>query len=420
MGYTDKSTNETQNATQQKTTGSYYDNEPKLNPLAQIDKWTQDLSKNTGAANYKTTLGLVEKTLPTIYKDMTLGNFNNTARVLTMYGAALIPYGGVFISPIIGILWPENTTAQDSKVAKMVKDLTSLMDKKISDYDLAKLQQKTDALMIVLKKFEDSVNNKPQSESYYDSIQNANINYADILNTKFDELIKESQTKGYQLAELPIFTIIATAHLQFLRLIEASVQNPRIKMDPEHLSTYFPKAKKKAEDYRNYVNETFYGALEEFHRQTGGQLKSDEEIEAFQKIVNIGKITAHNEAFLFEASDASDGNWEKRSGKWYFIGKDKIAKTGWILLINIWYYLSPADGTKNSAGVVFNKGEMMTGWVEIKDTKTGVKYWYYFSPADGFTGIGGNTFSEGEMVTGSVYIGNKTYNFSKNGVCQNP
>ncbi len=45
--------------------GSYYenDNNSKLNPLAKFDIWTQDLGKKIGAANYKTTLGMAEKTI---------------------------------------------------------------------------------------------------------------------------------------------------------------------------------------------------------------------------------------------------------------------------------------------------------------------------------------------------------------------
>ncbi len=66
------------------------------------------------------------------------------------------------------------------------------------------------------------MNNKPQSESYYDSdnIQKANIDYADQINTKFEELIMESKTPGYEVSELPIFTVIATAHLQFLYFMD--------------------------------------------------------------------------------------------------------------------------------------------------------------------------------------------------------
>ncbi|MGQ4671878.1 hypothetical protein ACUIJ5_27660 (plasmid) [Bacillus toyonensis] len=59
--------------------------------------------------------------LKVAYKDAheNNGNYNNTFRTLAMSGTALIPYGGVIISPLIGLLWPENVEAQKKSNEKI-------------------------------------------------------------------------------------------------------------------------------------------------------------------------------------------------------------------------------------------------------------------------------------------------------------
>ncbi|WP_144489824.1 insecticidal delta-endotoxin Cry8Ea1 family protein [Bacillus thuringiensis] len=452
----DKNATQQQNTVQQKDAGTYYEGEQKeLNPLAQLDKWTQDLGKTSGAGDYKTTLGMVEKLLPTIYKDLNSGNFNNTARSFTMLSTALIPYGGAFISPIVGLIWPENTTAQDAKLQKMVEGLTSMMGQKIDDYDLAKLKQKTDALTDTLKKFQDSVNNKPQSESYYDNIQTANVTYADYINTKFEEIIKESQTPGHQIPELPIFTVIATAHLQFLHFIEENaVKNPRIKMDPEHLNRYFPKFKDTAEKYKKYINNVNHDAQQWLYDFTGGghiKANNPAHIEAMNKIADLTKQTSDNEAFLLASNPPSAGDKTglvKDGDKWhYYSPRDgfensqhqKFNKgslvTGPLDIDGRTYLFSFEEGMKNSAGKKFNKGDMFTGWYNDAGVwsyykpESGVMAtgwqnisgkWYYFATA--YQEFNGGAFiSKGDMIKGkTVEISGKLYTFDENGACLNP
>ncbi|MDA2654253.1 hypothetical protein PDQ31_18160 [Bacillus cereus] len=58
------------------------------------------------------------------------------------------------------------------------------------------------------------------------------------------------------------------------------------------------------------------------------------------------------------------------------------------------YYLSPANGTKNDDGKVFNKGEMTTGWMQVGkkgiwDGKHGA--WYYLDNKEGNKDFKGTT-----------------------------
>ncbi|PFB48733.1 hypothetical protein CN404_28865 [Bacillus thuringiensis] len=68
-----------------------------------------------------------------------------------------------------------------------------------------------------------------------------------------------------------------------------------------------------------------------------------------------------------ENNDFPTPAWEKNSnGKWVHYNSKKSTDTGWFVDKDYnYYYLSPADGTKNEAGNTFAKGEMMTGWIKL-------------------------------------------------------
>ncbi|MGX5632200.1 insecticidal delta-endotoxin Cry8Ea1 family protein [Bacillus thuringiensis] len=404
----EKDTNATQqqNTVQPKSAGTYYEDEKKeLNPLAQFDTWTQDLGKTTGAANYKTTLGMAEKLLPTVYKDLNSGNFNNTLRSVTMLSTALIPYGGAFISPIIGLLWSENTV---DKTKQMMDSINALMDGAIKDYDLTTLKQDALTLQKELKTFQDSVNGTiSPSGTYYDSIQNGNVTQAKIINSLFNRLIDQSQKPGHELAELPLFVNIATAQLTFFRYMEKNaVQHDRIKMDSENFNNYFANhlqndqttyltTKQLGEKYVKYVNDTYNKAEIDFHKKTGGTLKANADINYYKGLIALKNLTAGNEAFLLTALGKvpTDSNPPTPSVDGYYLDNNMRVANGET------YYISPYDGFKNWSGAEFKKGEKVTGWMQIRG-----KDFYYFSPADGTTNGDGTTFKKGEMMTGWVQV----------------
>ncbi|MGX5634538.1 insecticidal delta-endotoxin Cry8Ea1 family protein [Bacillus thuringiensis] len=402
----DKNATQQQNTVQQKDAGTYYEGEQKeLNPLAQFDKWTQDLGKTTKAGDYKTTLGMAEKLLPTVYKDLNSGNFKNTLRSVTMLSTALIPYGGAFISPIIGLLWSENTV---DKTQQMMDKINTLMDGAIKNYDLTALKQDALTLQKELKTFQDSVNGTiSPSGTYYDSIQNGNVTQAKIINSLFNRLIDQSQKPGHELDELPLFVNIATAQLTFFKYMEQNaVQNDRIKMDSENFNNYFANhlqndqttyltTKQLGEKYVKYVNDTYNKAETDFHKKTGGTLKTNADINFHQGLVDLKNLTAGNEAFLYVATGQkpTESNPSTPSVDGYYLDNNMKVINGET------YYISPYDGFKNWNGIEFKKGENVTGWMKIRG-----KDFYYFSPADGAKNDSGKTFKKGEMMTGWVAV----------------
>lgn len=332
------------------------------------------------------------------------GNFNNTFRTLTMGTTALIPYGGVVISPLIGLLWPENVDAQKNQIKKMMEELATMMDQKIEDYDLGTLKQQTKALMNDLQSFEDSINGRPLAKSpTAGSIEETRRTQALIINAKFKEIIQLCQKEDQKIAELPIFTIIATAHLEFLHFMEKNGQGSKIKFDDESLKTQFTNdIPKITEDYIHHVQQTYKLGKQQFNKKMydvaantpGGNANanstSEEEIigkmqkyildlhplangygekrkQMQDALTNYGKLrdtrnqyyknTSNNEAFQLVAL----GDWKKENNGWYFIDTKGKKKIGWIQLGEKHYYLSPSDG------------KMVTGSVEIKtsDGRTG-------------------------------------------------
>ncbi|MGN4637284.1 N-acetylmuramoyl-L-alanine amidase family protein [Bacillus cereus group sp. MYBK34-1] len=87
-------------------------------------------------------------------------------------------------------------------------------------------------------------------------------------------------------------------------------------------------------------------------------------------------------------------------GKTYFFKPDTGEMiTGWAQDGDKYYYVSPVNGFKNWAGVVFNKGDLVTGWIQPPEGNT-----YYLSPADGSTNDDGVVFNKGERMTGWVQV----------------
>ncbi|MDA2654224.1 insecticidal delta-endotoxin Cry8Ea1 family protein [Bacillus cereus] len=498
------------NTIQQKSPGTYYEDEQKnLGSLARFDTWAQDLGKTTGAGNYKTTLGMAEKLLPTIYKDLNSGNFNNTARAITMLSTALIPYGGAFISPIIGILWPENGPNIKEMLQEMENKLVGIMDEKIEAKDLDDLEAAVKGLMVTLKEFENSLNGNIGGEYYSAPADVDSLNRGRItaIQKGFNDLISAASKPKFKIAELPIYTIIATAHLNFLHTVKKQGTSPKINYTEAALKDLLQNMEKNHKEYTDYIEKTYKEGearidskledkqqiekeLNKVHEQLsalGPKPKNHTHIEenkfinkkeelyeqarslkerlskynelmyqksdfysktkgsaAFQ-IASTGKTTANPSWVKTEGSWVHNGFWyyidakgQKKTGwfndkaldgkdRWYYLstgttgldsvrGNSLLPKgtmlTGWFhdTRKNKWYYLSPEKDLKNSAGELFNHGQMMTKWVEIKDTQTSEPHWYYFNPDDG-------SMTHDKKA---VKIGNLKYDFDSNGVCTTP
>ncbi|HDR4457513.1 MULTISPECIES: insecticidal delta-endotoxin Cry8Ea1 family protein [Bacillus cereus group] len=404
-------------------------------------------SEGFNLKNKKELILLGGDTLKSAYKDAheNSGNFNNTARTIAMGATALIPYGGAFISPLLGLLWPENVPNSENLIEKMKNELVKMMDEKIQDFDLDILRTDTKHLKKQLVEFENIINGKKTESFYTGSIEETRR--ADVLqmNSDFDKLLNRSRKENRLIAELPIFTIVAVAYLEFLHFMEKNAKSTLLKFDSTTINEKFitPLPIRRTE-YLNHVKKTYEEGNKEFEKKMKiiaikvlgkNNPKPQDNLDRMTDV--IADLRKQKKAFehsislrdfdkeIKEATDFMNeyagllhqknqfynntwgneafrlmvkvGGWVKENGKWYCFDENGNMLTELNQFGDKWYYFSPEKTNQ------FEKGEMVTGWLDYKG------YRYYFSPEKT------NQYEEGQMVTGFVHIKSATYVFDLKG-----
>ncbi|MEJ9251052.1 insecticidal delta-endotoxin Cry8Ea1 family protein, partial [Bacillus thuringiensis] len=464
----EKDTNATQqqNTVQQKSAGTYYEAAPtNVSSIAAPLEKTIELLKNQKFANAEgkqvsifdgnkyitpdflkgsiSTTGLL---LKQIYSDAYSKDFNNAARELSVSLVSLIPYGGSIASPILGLIWPENV--DNSQMKKIEK----LIGSKISEYDVNTLKAKYNTLVDRQTKYENSM---VETDIAKDTRKTNAIN----ADNAFIALINESNKKDLELAELPVYTTAAAAHITFLQAMQVQQTREKAGIDSgtfnanfnsqtnnladniatytKHIQDVYDKREKEifeqianivkrfggSESINIYNYETIltekYNAIKANKSGSAGieRLKDDlidaksqcDELNTeLQKLYNE---TLGNEAFL----TVTKGHKVQENNKWYFIDTQGKKKTGWLQLGKKWYYFKPETGDMVTGKIDIDgktyffkpeTGEMSTGWVQDGD-----KY-YYVSPVGGFKNWNGDTFKSGDLVTGWLQVDSGTYYLS--------
>ncbi|HDR7455434.1 TPA: hypothetical protein QCX53_005620 [Bacillus cereus] len=139
-----------------------------------------------------------------------------------MGAAALIPYGGIALSPLIGLLWPEDQTQANNQLKELMLKIAEQTHEQIKDYDLHVLRGAVKDLKNKMKEFENLVNN---SAAYYSNdhltskqnVQNKAVNLNDLFRTV---ITKDCQKGNFKNSELPIYMTVAISHMQFMKFIK--------------------------------------------------------------------------------------------------------------------------------------------------------------------------------------------------------
>ncbi|MCU4863924.1 insecticidal delta-endotoxin Cry8Ea1 family protein [Bacillus cereus] len=214
--------------------------------------------------------------LKQLYKDVHSGNFSKTATTLLIGAAALIPYGGAFISPILGLIFADD--APDPKITKLQEQIDTLnnaltkLDKKLTNTIIEHISESYKALQTLIKQFEHALNGGPQ---YFDAISDNNA-VALSINQNFEQLKNQCRNKELRIELLPTYTIVATAHLIFLQFIEKNKNHPRLKIDSHTFRSYFQSTIDKAyNEYTKYIHDTYEYSKPKFKEVMGGQDCSD-------------------------------------------------------------------------------------------------------------------------------------------------
>ncbi|MCU4946868.1 insecticidal delta-endotoxin Cry8Ea1 family protein [Bacillus cereus] len=358
------------------------------------------------------------------------GNFNNTFRTLTMGSAALIPYGGVVISPLIGLLWPEDTTDAKNRLENLMKDIAKQTNAQIGSYDLETLGQKLEKLYKDLKEFEQIMNPTSRKLASSPSVGDeaaAIRSKAEFIHDDFKNLISESQKPSYKEAEFPIFMIAATAHLNFLQYMELHGKDPKINYDDKGLKLTFLDPQKQArKDYLDYANKFAKPALDDSNKSVINiqdlVRKRNEASNSFERSLRTTAInlviqgvsqnlektlnkSINNVAFKQVLGIKSEWTLDQNGRTFYYDLKGEM-QTGWKEISTS--FATRLEVESNNAGNMFSKQ-----W--LKDQ--GLSYSrYYFSLEKTAT------FEKGEMYrdTTQTLPDGKTYKFDKDGKCLNP
>ncbi|HHK5542556.1 hypothetical protein COC60_06505 [Bacillus thuringiensis] len=438
----------------------------------------------------KTITSLGGKALKDLYKDAHKNevSWNNTFKNLTVAVTALIPYGGSFVSAMIGVIWPDEVIDNDNQATNIMDQFADLMNEKIENYDRQSIKVALKALQHELKLLDASLNGKSISESYYgsDSPEEHNRSRARIIHSKFKDLILQCSKEGYEEPELPLYTAVATTHILFLRCIEKHGLGPRLQFHNSSYNEFMKDLKEFPDKYIKHIKETY--------PQGSSKLSKEPTL-----VPKYYAETKGNKAFWMAVK--RNTLIPQQNGKWYYLDQDGKMRTGWVKTggfimddhgqlemhqPDAYYYFSPNN---------IDKGQMVIGWFTDADGRTyyltpeetqkfykgqmveefveiGKGKWFYFNPLDisrlapnGYDNLPeagknmlkdtfgitksvlrgeqrtewvhyngewyycspekNNRFDKGQMVTGEVAIKNsagniKTYHFNNDGVCTNP
>lgn len=384
-------------------------------------------------------------------------DFHNAFRSLALGGIAMIPYGGIFASTVLNLLWP---TLGKSQMELLLEQVSEMIDQRIEVFDGSTLKSEYNHLKNQLQKFENAVNGVPYApapvvngvSNTVDTPQLANRNAAKDVNDTFERLIELCKKENQEEAELPLYTAVAIAHLEFLSFMDQNALNhPQIQMNITNLKNYYTgNLKGLAEKYEKHITEiakkyqqkiiaraesvtvgyghpyqSSYGldlqkavdhALvfeKDGFRRAGLGVPDDSWLNANpsdgkKQLMKLrDQLNAYNKATLDNEvlkvvvkSVIGKQGWEKDAqGKWYYFVQG-VKATGWKIINNNRYYLNPADGS------------MATGWKEDSGK------WYYLDPANGamatdWKEVDGKRYyldpANGVMVTGWKEINGKWY-----------
>ncbi|MGH0803533.1 insecticidal delta-endotoxin Cry8Ea1 family protein [Bacillus cereus] len=379
----------------------------------------------------KSIASLGGNTLNQVYKDAYHSNdFSGTLRTVVLGAVALIPYGGAFISQILGAVCPNNV--EDNQM-KYVQDQINRLDKKIEDLSAAILKSHYDALLKELQSFERSVNSLDTSDVYYstgDVYENRRW-HARHINQKFKELIRDCNKDILQVKELPMYTTVATAYLLFLRFMEKNGKGPKIKFDNASFNEEFSHdIQTAAKEFKVHIEYTYNTEAQRLREEmiaiaqkarsvtkdylVGNESHFDSEVvKALKKMEdkynellknfmrdgtasvlsgqntimnNLGKDINNYRNKLDEQNkyyNRTWGNqafrviaridtWIQESGKWYYYDHNMLLVNHMFYSGGKWYYLSPEKTDK------LEKGQMVTGWLSLSPKEMGmVMMWIY-------------------------------------------
>ncbi|HDR7002367.1 insecticidal delta-endotoxin Cry8Ea1 family protein [Bacillus cereus] len=371
----------------------------------------------------KSIASLGGNTLNQVYKDAYHSNdFSGTLRTVVLGAVALIPYGGAFISQILGAVCPNNV--EDNQL-KYVQDQINRLDKKIEDLSAAILKSHYDSLLKELQSFERSVNSSDTSDVYYstgDVYENRRW-HARHINQKFKELIRDCNKEVLQAKELPMYTTVTTAYLLFLKFIEKNGKGSEVRFDNKSFNEEFMHdIQNAAKEYKIHIEHIYNNEAQRLRDEmiaiaqktrkvtgiylVGNESRFDSQVEdvlkrmqakyneLFKEFMRDGtaSVLSGRNAIMNDLRKnislytdllnqknkyynvtwgsklfrlvAKIDTWILDNGKWYYYDEYMSLVKHMFYSAGKWYYLSPKKSDK------LEEGQMLTGWLSLTHGET--------------------------------------------------
>ncbi|XKK34192.1 insecticidal delta-endotoxin Cry8Ea1 family protein [Bacillus sp. A17A.1] len=236
----------------------------------------------TAEVNRKSVSKMAATTMAEIIKYGNKGpdQLNDTLRALVMAGADFIPYGGMFVSQLINVMWPTTSNNQLKELrAELIKYVKDAIDDEQSNFlsdDFAAIQKELEPL-------EKAINTKG-SENSDEYTKTQRGTQAKIINSAFNTLLTHAASDKHQITNLPLYTKVALAHLQFLKTLNSKAVMAKINVTDASLKElYQPNGLNNlANQYAEHVNQTYYNAATQLMTDLRGTTKFGEVIKTLR------------------------------------------------------------------------------------------------------------------------------------------
>ncbi|MGO5129047.1 insecticidal delta-endotoxin Cry8Ea1 family protein [Bacillus sp. LCP25S3_G1] len=404
-----------------------------MSPEEKEKTFWQKASTELNVKNGKKFAGTSMKEFLNFAKTGGSASANNALRAMVLAGFDFVPYG-MFISPIVGYIWPEQGGIKE-QLEKLKDEIKEDTKKQIADQHLTDLNTEFSNLTENITHLENSVNGKNHS-TYYSagSIEETRRIWAAQIEFHFGKILKLAKEEAHKIDDLPLYTQVAAAHIIFLKNLEKNGIGPKYQFDSQSLKDFYGTAhiQKTIAEYEKYIAETYKQA-------------NSENMEKIEKLnVFNSEVITHN---FYDPNTSATIKQKlnelktKYQDKVKDINKELVFPGGWAAhnralneaenaLNNVINALAAANFLSNLIDTTFhdpafNMAASLGTWIEEKDGKTGkeikqhyyyknrsgnlVTEWlnigrsmYYFSPEENFENSSGEKFKRGELVIGWI------------------
>ncbi|PGS79263.1 hypothetical protein COC69_12690, partial [Bacillus cereus] len=156
-----------------------------------------------------------------------LEDVSSWAKDFAIAGLELIPGGGLFISPLVDLIWGVFATPTN-QMEQLLEQIDAMMNEKINTNNVTLLKSDFEALSTQLHSLEDLLNNsilidgKPVNSgiSMYNDAGTA-TQRAEAVENAFDKLLNNCRSVSQE-ATLPLYTAVSIAHQQFLNFMKTN------------------------------------------------------------------------------------------------------------------------------------------------------------------------------------------------------